>query len=159
MKATLEKITNSNLDNFIFRQASLPVKLGGLGIRRTQDISLPAFISSCKKSVPIINEILTNTDAANFHSLSADSITSWKSLDTRLIEPLPSASTYQKSWDLPVADLVLKDLLSSTADEASRSRILAVSAPFSGAWLNATPISTLGSVSYTHLTLPTILLV
>ena len=53
-------------------------------------------------------------------------------------------SLRQKSWDLPVASLVLQDLIDHAPDLTSRGRLLAVSAPFSGVWLNAVPIPSLG---------------
>ena len=53
MKFSLENITNCNLDVRTFRQATLPVKFGGLGVRRVGDIFLPAFIASCSKSAAI----------------------------------------------------------------------------------------------------------
>ena len=44
MQSCVERITNCKFDLSTFCQVSLPVKLGGLGIRRTKDIGLPAFI-------------------------------------------------------------------------------------------------------------------
>ena len=69
---------------------------------------------------------------------------SWKDLDSRLVEPANPASLRQKSWDLPVANLVLQDLIEEAPGPTSRGRLLAVSAPIAGVWLNAIPMPSLG---------------
>src|SRR5262249_9167658 len=43
----LEHIISSPLPPLARKQASLPLKLGGLGLRSCQDIALPAFVGSC----------------------------------------------------------------------------------------------------------------
>ena len=42
LRRGLEKVTNIKMDSLAWIQASLPVKHGGLGIRRTSSIALPA---------------------------------------------------------------------------------------------------------------------
>ena len=56
---------------------------------------------------------------------------------------LPS-STHQCLWDAPRVASTYDDLLVDAPDCQAKSRLLAVSCPESGAWLNALPISTLG---------------
>ena len=46
MKSFLIEKLNINFSFIQYEQACLPVKLGGLGIRSTAEISLPAFIAS-----------------------------------------------------------------------------------------------------------------
>ena len=67
----------------------------------------------------------------------------WRAQDTRLTEPLETAHMHQRSWDLPVAKLHLTDLIKNAADLRNKGRLLAVSSPNAGAWLNAIPISSL----------------
>ena len=43
---TLKKILNVQLTTRLWKQCSLPVKFGGLGIRSAKDVALPAFLSS-----------------------------------------------------------------------------------------------------------------
>ena len=144
MKVCLEKITNCRFDLSTFRQASLPVKFGGLGIRCLEDICLPAFIASSKKCSVIVDQLLSEDDSAFFLSLMSEGITSWKAQDSRLAVPTALAQYRQKSWDLPVAELVLKDLVEGATDPTTRGRLLAVSSPHAGVWLNAIPITSLG---------------
>ena len=144
MKVCLEKITNCRFDRSIFRQASLPIKLGGLGIRRTEDISLPAFIASSMKCSVTVDQLISKTDASYFTSLMCEAVMTWKSVDSQLVEPITIARQRQKSWDLPLAGVVLKQLLNNASDPTTRSRLLAVSSPDAGVWLNAIPIPSLG---------------
>ena len=46
MKVCLVKILNTQLDKEKHLQSSLPVRFGGLGIRRATDLALPAFLAS-----------------------------------------------------------------------------------------------------------------
>lgn len=144
MMTCLEKITNCRYNPNTFRQATLPVKLGGLGVRRSEDICLPAFIASSSKCASIVEKLLSTQDSTYFNFLLSDAVHSWKDLDSRLIVPANPASLRQKSWDLPVANLVLQDLIDQAPDPTSRSRLMAVSAPYAGVWLNAVPIPSLG---------------
>lgn len=45
-------ITNISFLNFLWTVVTLPVSSVGLGIRKTQDIALPVFISSLIRSEP-----------------------------------------------------------------------------------------------------------
>ena len=144
MKNCLEKITNCRLDSVTFTQASLPAKFGGLGIRRTSDICLPAFIASSIKCTTIVEKLLSPSDIAHFSNLLFEATIAWKSLDPRLIEPVGDARHRQKSWDLPLAHVVLKDIINEATDPTTRARLLAVSSPHASDWLNAIPIPALG---------------
>ena len=54
-------ITNVHFDDNAWRQAVLPVRYGGLGIRSTADLALSAHLASLKASKNLISAI--NTDA------------------------------------------------------------------------------------------------
>ena len=68
----------------------------------------------------------------------------WKAIDSRFIEPVGDKRQRQKSWDLPVAQVVLQDLVNEATAPTTRARLLAVSSPHAGDWLNALPIPSLG---------------
>ena len=143
-RSCLETITNCRLDDQAFNQASLPVKFGGLGIRRAEDICLPAFIASSFKAVGITGQLLSNEHSAPFAALLSEAVQTWKALDPRLLEPAASFKGIQKHWDLPVAELRLKGLIEGASSAVTRSRLFAVSAPGAGVWLNAVPVPSLG---------------
>ena len=142
LRSSIENITNCHLDDHTFRQATLPVKFGGLGVRRAEDISLPAFIASCSKTAAIVSHLLPHRHTAPFLASLSEAVLSWKAIDSRLSEP--AASGFQKNWDYPVAELNLNKLIDRASTDLSRARLLAVSAPFAGVWLNAIPVPSLG---------------
>ena len=143
MKSSLEAITNSHLNDQAFRQASLPVKLGGLGVRCSEDISLSAFIASSYKSIPITEHLLSCDLSVPFDSLLSEAVSKWRAFDPLLTEP--TIKVVQKNWDLPLAERRMKGLIEcASSSPVSRSRLLAVSAPGAGVWLNAVPIPSLG---------------
>ena len=116
-----------------------------LGIILAQYISLPAFIASSSKTADTITRILITDDRISpFLSLFDEAVQSWKALDHQLVEPSTLSKKFQKSWDIPVAEARLKRLLDRAPDQVSRARLLAVSAPKAGVWLNAIPVPSLG---------------
>ena len=51
-------VTNVTIEKNGWRQASLPTRFGGLGIRRVETLALPCYISSLTKSLDLIRQIL-----------------------------------------------------------------------------------------------------
>lgn len=79
MKEALVSILNIELNEIQWAQASLPVRFGGLGVRKLNDISIPAFLASTHS---VENLMSTITDIKDFKSetpfLDASSL--WKLL-------------------------------------------------------------------------------
>ena len=50
-RGTVKQITNSDLSDIQWTQASLPVRDGGLGIRRVSSLALPAFVASAASTL------------------------------------------------------------------------------------------------------------
>jgi len=69
--------TNSDLSDSQWIQASLPVRDGGLGVRRVSQLASPAFIASAASTLSIQDDILNDcikSDSEFFQSyLSASS--------------------------------------------------------------------------------------
>ena len=63
--AALSTVTNVQFEGDSLIQAGLPVRLGGLGIRMSRDIALPAFISSLHSSSSLVEDILQNVQLVN----------------------------------------------------------------------------------------------
>ena len=59
IRDSLEVILNVRLNDRSWDQASLPVSLGGLGIRRALDVSLAAFLVSSSGTAPLSAAILS----------------------------------------------------------------------------------------------------
>jgi len=58
LRSALSSITNNTLSNSQWRQASLSIKFGGLGIRRVSLLALPAFLVSAASTFVLQDEIL-----------------------------------------------------------------------------------------------------
>jgi hypothetical protein len=123
-------------------QASLPVRLGGLGVRRVFSLASSAFLASAVGTRDLQNKIL------QFNILLSDNdfdfcLTQWR--DTHNL-PVPdqSAATKQRSWDKSLVEREFSLLMQQQADDHNKARLLAVSAKHSGDWLHATPISSCG---------------
>lgn len=57
----LEEVTNTRMIESTWKQASLPVKYGGLGVRRAESLAYPAFIASVYSARGITSLIFKTT--------------------------------------------------------------------------------------------------
>ena len=137
LRETLEDILNVHLNDTMWKQATLPVKHGGLGLRSAADVSLPAFISSCMQSRELSFEISGLEEIAGIESATA----LWAQVTGGASHP---DSCSQEKWDSPLIDRAKNLIIASAVDDTNRARLLAATSGNSGDWLNALPIPTLG---------------
>ena len=131
VKNALSSITNVDFSVDGWTQASLPVRSGGLGIRKTVDIALPCYISSAFSAHPLVEASLSSVqDLAPFEV--SPEVERWKQGSQGLIEPVGDFRSRQRAWDAPRVELIQKTLLGD-ADQFSRARLLASAQPESGA--------------------------
>ena len=142
LRGCVEAIANSDLSELQWIQATLPVRNGGLGVRRVSSLAPSAFLASAAGTRDLQALILSKcqcpTDAH---------ITSVMSVWTSRLGCTSSAvrdSSKQHSWDQPCVDADITALKLALTDNRDKARFLAVAAPHSGDWLNALPISTCG---------------
>ena len=144
LRSLLSDITNVNLTiDSIWFQASLPVRAGGIGIRRAAQLAPSAFLASAAGCSEFIRQILSPRlqDAPNPSIETA--LTFWRHGHDE--PPLSdTVSHQQKAWDPPRIRATYDALLDASHDQSTRARLLAVAAKESGAWLNALPVSSLG---------------
>ena len=57
LKSCATDICNVSFDDIAWIQATLPIRLGGIGLRRASDLSLPAYLASISASQSLISEI------------------------------------------------------------------------------------------------------
>ena len=145
LREILSLVTNTLLerDSSAWMQASLPVKLGGLGIRSAVSVAPSAFLASTHSTAELVDAILSphirshpapHLDEAQLH---------W-SAGHDCQPPEGNAACRQKSWDYARTSLIARRLLDEAESVEERSRLLAVSTRESGAWLRALPLSALG---------------
>ena len=159
VRQALEAILGTPLTSSQWTQASLPVAKGGLGLRLADSHGAAAFLSSYGASQLLVQEMRWRQQ--DFEVTNVDNA---------------MAELNNLLGDLPLTrgevTVMTQRKISALVDEESHSRLIeavtvprelarlkCVSREGAGNWLTALPSKTLGPVSYTHLTLPTILLV
>jgi len=135
-------ITNSNLSDIQWIQASLPVSAGGLGIRRVTALAPSAFLASAACTHDLQALILSGSNTPADTSLIAAQIT-WSSAHNQPFPTLPAALK-QAAWDKPSVTADAARVLADATNPIDKARIFACSAPHSGDWLHALPISNCG---------------
>ena len=139
IRSSLSAITNTDMTDAAWRQASLPVVKGGLGIRRTEEIALPAFLASVFSVAGLISTVVLEAD---LDDITAAPVQQW-CLNTD--QPAPTTLlNVQKQWDTPVVDKALAGLVAASSLR-DKARLLATAAKESGYWLQALPSSSLGT--------------
>ena len=136
LRGCLVQALNVSLDDTQWDQAALPIKWGGLGIRRTVQLAPSAYLASAAASVQLVSAILPIrmggiSDPHRDHALSV-----WTSLGGSN-HPTGLAMNSQKAWDGPIVRHVFDRVFSMAQDDYTRARLLAVSAPHAGDWLVA----------------------
>jgi hypothetical protein len=141
LKDGLSRITNTDLNEVHWLQASLPVRVGGLGVRRVASLAIPAYLASAASTLELQNSLLANCQV--LPDSLVDSYTSTWS-ENFGVPPLLPASCKQGSWDAPQIAADVSRVVSSCNDPYHRARLTDVMAPHSGDWLFALPISSCG---------------
>ena len=90
----------------------------------------------------LVETILSRINIADTNEL-AEAVESWRGASGGA--PLPYDLSRQKVWNLPIVERNWENLL-RVADQVSRARLLATAHRESGAWLNALPVSSLGTL-------------
>ena len=139
---SLGRVANVSLEGDVCKQAGLPVSFGGLGCRRAGDIALPSFIASMKSVGELVETILSRINIADTNEL-AEAVESWRGASGGA--SLPDDPSRQKAWDLPIVKKNWDNMLLE-ADQVSRDRLMATAQKESGAWLNALPVLSLGTL-------------
>ena len=135
-------ILNSKLSDIQWTQACLPIRDGGLGIRRASSLALPAFLASAASTAALQGSILGN------HVVVPDScVETARQTWTILYTTDPPAGMFvnlQRSWDTPVIQKDIKSVFDAASTAEDRARLIAIQSPHASDWLFALPISSCG---------------
>ncbi len=140
LRSSLSKISRTTISDDAWRQASLPFRLGGLGLRQAHTTAPIAFLASCHASHSLVKQLLgmdpgqelcligeeeAHVTLTNKHCLQLDNLT-------------------QFHLQAQVEEKCYEELLSSY-DVRNQARLRAISESTEpSAWLRAAPISSLG---------------
>ncbi|KAF2891382.1 hypothetical protein ILUMI_14791 [Ignelater luminosus] len=96
MSLSFESISNISFDEQQWCIASLPIKFGGLGLRKASDIMLPAFLASINSVLRLITLMLQNITAETCIAFYPEALMEWQSVHGSSFPPVVST---QRNWD------------------------------------------------------------
>ncbi|KAJ8732159.1 hypothetical protein PYW08_014889 [Mythimna loreyi] len=97
LKLVVQSVLNVSLDGPQWRQAALPIRCGGLGVRCARDVGLPAFLASAHGVANLVTVLLgTNGDGGSMPFVS-DAVSAWLSLSSNAA--IPESKHVQRAWD------------------------------------------------------------
>lgn len=144
LRRGLTGIINCDLTDSQWLQATLPVRDGGLGIRCVASLASSAFLASAASTHQLQDQILATDNHDTANDMYVDGALADWSARSHKAPLLPPMSSQQRAWDSLVTDVNKADLWNSFTDSINLARLTAVSAPHSGDWLYALPITSCG---------------
>ena len=145
LRTGLTDILNCAMSDAQWLQASLPVKDGGLGVRRVAVLAPSAFLASAASTLRLQDDILAPGDRCLTLDVYIDAASSmWSAMSSSAEMPQPPVSFKQSQWDRPIINCEAARVKESYTDSLNLARLAAVSAPHSGDWLHALPITSCG---------------
>ena len=142
LRSGLSRIVNCEISDLAWIQAGLPIRDGGLGVRSVALLAPSAFLASATTTLDLQDAILSEVvlDEDVFVPRVA---ARWGEMFQS--EPLSGkAACSQRSWDAAAIAHGKTALDAHYIDPIDRARLLAVSAPHAGDWLNALPVASCG---------------
>src|SRR6218665_2467852 len=94
LRGGMERILNISLPEDQWMQASLPIKMGGLGVRRVSSLALPAFWLRLRAPSPSSLSSWDQPEMLRTHPLIAHKQTGSESQGLRIRQPAPVTSSH-----------------------------------------------------------------
>jgi hypothetical protein len=133
LKSCLERIFNLRLTDLHWRQSTLPIRFGGLGIRRISDICLPAFLSSINGVKELVSLLLNSKDNELIIHHYDEALAVWDVENENERATIPQ---FQKNWDnINIKRIIANDLIFNSPRDLARFK--ALQCRESGSWLHA----------------------
>ena len=142
IRNALQSLLNLQIDNSTWAQASLPVSRGGIGIRSTHDLSVPAFLASTSCTLELVSHILAKLPVIP-DLVRDEALLVWYRLSG---ETNDLSFKQQRAWEFPILEKLSSLLLESASSQSDQARLRACMRKESGAWLNALPSPPLGTL-------------
>jgi len=139
----LSTVINVEFSDDQWMQASRPVRMGGLGVRSVILLAPSAFLALAAGSLELQERLLSGCCDC-FADTEVDRILKlWVTVGGNAY-PQAAAAVRQSCWDSLVCKAQFDQFMSMQVGISDTARLLAVSAPHSGDWLHALPISACG---------------
>ena len=143
LRTSLAAILNVNVSDDVWAQASLPIRYGGLGMRRVNQVAPSAYLSASHRCEELITSLLQGAGCGFFDSSRVDAKVGWGP-EGGVTEPCGEELKVQKAWDTVVVKKTADNLLNSASDGITAARLRASFSPHAGDWLNAPPLTAAG---------------
>ena len=140
MRNGLERIINISLNKHQWMQASLPIRDGGLGLRRVSSLASSAYMASAASTLELQAAILTKCTTVPDAYFEEMMVARHDTLPA-ITESLPAK---QGAWDRPLVERDKLSIMASMSNPVDRARMAAACFPHSGDWLTALPITSCG---------------
>ena len=148
IRESLSTTLNIDLDDDRWRQASLPVRWGGLGVRGVALLAPSAYLASAASTTELTSALLPAHLRDVEDSGMAVARAAWLRQATvpsnPTVTPSLPTSTVQRIWDDVCCKVQSDTLLDNAVDHVVRARLLAARSQGSGDWLDALPLSSVG---------------
>src|SRR6218665_83856 len=134
----LENILNISLNDIQWMQATLPIRDGGLRVRRVSMLATSAYLASAASTKSLVSAILNKDEWGDAH---LDEL-----LEARKNTKPSSAESIwkQKMWDRPLIESDKALVSAAYSDPINRARLNAVTSPHAGDWLSTIPVRNCG---------------
>ena len=110
-------------------QASLPVHMGGLGVRSACSLASSAFLASAAATLPLQDEILLASSLAGIEDKDVSNTrATWNDLEMAN-EPIEASKHIQRAWDAPIITAVYNEILARCALPVDQARLKALTTP------------------------------
>ncbi|XP_029654943.1 uncharacterized protein LOC115228510 [Octopus sinensis] len=141
LKSGAEYLCNIHFDALGWLQSSLPVNLGGIGLRSPVYLALPAFLLSLASSRALTDIVLRNLPERKMSVDHVAALALWDSAYTKR----PADPSVQGQWDSITCD-TLSSVLLQSFDQHRLACLRAGCSPGSGAWLDALSLPNIGTL-------------
>ena len=142
LRNSIESILNISLTDRSWKESSLPIKYGGIGIRHASDIALPCFLSSMYNVSSLLDQLLPEP-LRQIDPVLAEAEKQWCEKFGSL--PEDNVRIYQHSWEIFEIEQKIISIQNSLYTKEDKARFLANSSVETGAWLQALPSPQLGT--------------
>ena len=143
-RSVLSDILNIEFTNTQWLQATLPINVGGLGVRSVSLLAPSAFLASAAGAFPLIQSLIPDSFSADQDADMDAALICWRDQVPNEL-PCPMAQGSQKAWDSACVATIVNNITNAASGDAHVvARWKAISSRGASAWLSALPMSSCG---------------
>ena len=150
LRLSLGRITHTSVPDRAWTQATLPCRMGGLGLRESRTTQKAAFLGSCNFSKPLCHRLLGGELRERGTPLVWEETARTALLEDDLeLNNVDLGKVGQRDLQA-IIDAARLQNLHSNSPLRDKARLMACAAPHAAAWLRAIPAPSLGLTMSRH---------